>query len=129
MGMPFVEMTEEEKRKDQDMVDRFFEHFLAVVAEGRRVPIETAREWATGEVFWGPEALERGMVDELDDLDRATALAAELAKVPEHIVRIRPRRTPIVQRLMGQASRALARSVVAEIERAMASRIEYRWRG
>jgi protease-4 len=129
MGSPFVAMTEEEQAKDQEMVDRFFQHFLDVVAEGRKVSHETARSWATGEVFWGEEALGRGLVDELGDLDRATELAAQLAHIPVRVTKVRPRRMPIVQRLTGQFSQALARAVAAEVERALTARIEYRWRG
>lgn len=129
MGSPFVEMTEAERAKEQEMVERFFRHFLQVVAEGRKVPEETVRSWATGEVFWGQEALEKGLVDELGDLDRATALAARLARIPERVVRVRPRRLPIVQRLTGQFAHSLARAVAAEVERALTARIEYRWPG
>jgi protease IV len=128
MGLPFVRPSEEELAKDRAMVERFFTHFLRVVAEGRRVPEETVRGWATGEVFWGEEALERGLVDELGDLDRATELAARLARIPEKVVRVRVRRSPL-QRLMGQAAQSLARAVAVEVERALSTRIEYRWRG
>jgi protease-4 len=129
MGLPFVDITEEERQKDERMVQQFFAHFLTVVAEGRRVPVERVREWATGEVFWGSEALEKGLVDELGDLDRATALAAELARIPERVTRVRPRRNPVLARLTGQFAEALVRSAAAEIERQLTTRIEYRWRG
>lgn len=128
-GLPFVAPTEQEQRKDQQLIDQFFQHFIQVVAQGRKVQEETVRGWATGEVFWGPEALERGMIDEIGDLDRATALAAQLARVPERIARVRPRRAPLLQRLTGQMTDALAHSVVREVERALTSRVEYRWRG
>ena len=129
MGLPFIEPTEEELRKDAELVERFFQRFLNVVAEGRKVPLETVREWATGEVFWGDEALERGMIDELGDLDRATELAARMARIPEKVARVRPRRNPLLQRLVGQFSRTLARAVAMEIEQALSTRIEYRWPG
>lgn len=129
MGLPFVDMTEEERRKDQELVDRFFRRFLAVVAEGRHVPIETVEGWATGEVFWAPEAVERGLADEIGDLERATALAAEMAGIEENVSRVRPRRGPLLQRLVGQLTQTLARAVAAEVERSLAARIEYRWGG
>jgi protease IV len=130
MGSPFIAMTEEERAKDQAMIDRFFQRFLGVVAEGRKQPVEKVREWATGEVFWGDEALERGMIDELGDLERATQLAARLARIPaDRTSTVRPRRLPIFQRLTGQFSESLARAVSAEVERALTARIEYRWTG
>ncbi len=129
MGLPFTDMTEEEQRKDQELVDRFFGRFLSVVAEGRHVPEETVRGWATGEVFWAQEALERGLVDEIGDLERATALAAEMAGIEEKVARVRPHRNPLLQRLVSQFSRTLAHAVAAEVERSLTARIEYRWRG
>lgn len=129
MGLPFVAPSEEEQRKDQELVDQFFGHFLRVVAEGRHVPEERVREWATGEVFWGQEALTRGLVDELGDLDRATELAAQLAGIEEKVTTVRPRRHPLLQRIVNPATEAIARAVAVEIERALAARVEYRWRG
>ncbi len=121
MGLPFRGMTPEEERKNQEMADRFFEHFVAVVAEGRKVPLETARAWATGEVWWASEALERGLVDELGDLERATAYAAERAGIDEHVEPVRPPR-PIAQRLMSQVAYAWTRAAGSEIERLLSSR-------
>lgn len=129
MGLPFVDITEEERAKDERMVQQFFDHFVRVVAEGRRVPEATVREWATGEVFWGQEALDKGLVDELGDLERATSLAAEMARIPEKVQRVRPRRAPLVQRLVGQGAGAAAAAVFAQIERASITRYEYRWPG
>src|SRR5205814_1352287 len=115
MGLPFVEVTDEERVKDARMVQQFFDHFVRVVAEGRRVPEATVREWATGEVFWGEEALEKGLVDELGDLERAITLAAAMARIPERVQRVRPRRAPLVQRLVGQGAEAAVRAVLTAI--------------
>jgi protease-4 len=121
MGLPFRGMTEAEERKNQEMADRFFEHFVAVVAEGRRVSDEKARGWATGEVWWATEAFELGLVDELGDLERATAYAAERAGIDEHIETVRPAR-PLAQRLMSQVAFAWTRAAGSEIERLLSSR-------
>jgi protease IV len=124
MGLPFRGMTPEEERKNQDMADRFFEHFVGVVSEGRRVSLDTARGWATGEVWWATQALDLGLVDELGDLERATAYAAELAGISEHVEDVRPGR-PIAQRLMSQFAFAWTRAAGMEIERLLSSRA--RW--
>ena len=121
MGLPFRGMTEEEERKNQEMADRFFEHFVSVVAEGRRVPAETARGWATGEVWWATDALDLGLVDELGDLERATAYAAERAGIDEHVESVRPAR-PLAQRLMSQVAFAWTRAAGNEIERLLSTR-------
>lgn len=125
-GLPFTEPTEAERAKDQRLVDQFFDLFIRVVAEGRRVPAATVREWATGEVFWGEEAQQLGLVDELGDLERATALAAEQAKIPEKVTRVRPRRNPLLVRLTGQATRAAVHALATELRRAEPERVQFR---
>lgn len=122
MGLPFREMTPEESRKNQEMADRFFDHFISVVAEGRHVPPEKAREWATGEVWWATEAKQLGMVDELGDLERATAYAAELAGIEEHNESVRPRQ-PLGQRLLSRVAYTMARAASAEVERMVQTRV------
>lgn len=126
MGLPFREETPEERAKTEALVNQFFEHFLDVVAEGRKVPREVVRGWATGEVFWAPQALERGLVDELGDLEQALALAAKLGGVPErNAVTVRPRQ-PLVQRLLQRSAATAANAVLAQIEQLLSARIEYR---
>jgi protease-4 len=122
MGLPFRGMTPEEGRKNQEMADRFFDHFVAVVAEGRHVSDELARSWATGEVWWATEAKERGMVDELGDLERAIAYAAERAGISDHSENVRPPR-PIGQRLISQVAYSWTRAAGAEVERLLSARM------
>ncbi|HEY7294496.1 MAG TPA: signal peptide peptidase SppA [Dehalococcoidia bacterium] len=126
MGLPFREESEQEKAKNEALVGTFFEHFLDVVAAGRRVSKETARGWATGEVFWAPQARERGMVDELGDLEHAVAVAAKLGEVPrKNVVTVRPK-LPFPQRLLQRVASASLSAAHAEAERLFTPRIEYR---
>ncbi len=125
-GLPFREESELERQNNRAMIDAFFEHFIAIVAEGRHVTPERAREWATGEVFWGNQALEKGLVDELGELDRAIAVAARLGKVPEKsAVTVRPR-VPFPQRLLRGFAGSAAAAIHTEIDRLLAPRIDYR---
>lgn len=123
MGLPFRLMTPEEERKNQEMADRFFDHFVSVVAEGRHVSPDVARAWATGEIWWAPEALSLGLIDELGDLERATAYAAERAGIAEHVELVRPAR-PVMQRLMSQAAYTWTRAAGNEIERLLSVRLQ-----
>lgn len=92
MGSMFREPTEEERRKQQELVDDLHDQFLQAVAQGRSLPKERVRELATGEVYTARRAKELGLVDELGDLERALDLAAELGNVPRKPVWLRPRR-------------------------------------
>jgi len=126
MGLPFREESEQERQKFEAMIGSFFEHFLDVVAEGRRVPKETVRGWATGEIFWAPQALDKGLVDELGDLEQAITVAAALGNVPEkNTVTVRPK-APIMQRLLQRSAAAAGTAIRTEIDRLLTPRIEYR---
>jgi protease-4 len=116
MGLPFREVTPEEEQKNQEMADRFFNHFVTVVAEGRKTTVETARAWATGEVWWAMEAQEMGIVDELGDLERAIAYAASRAGIEERTRTVRPSR-PFAQRLISRAAFTMAHAAALEVER------------
>ena len=78
------------KRKDeaqmarlQELVDRVYERFVALVADGRKMAPERVEEIAQGRVWSGARALELGLVDELGGLTRAIALARERAGLDE----------------------------------------------
>jgi protease IV len=125
-GLPFREESDLERDNNGALISAFFERFIGVVAEGRKVSRERAREWATGEVFWGSQALEQGLVDEVGDLERAIALAARLGNAPEKsAVTVRPS-VPLMQRLMRGLATSAVGAIRNEAERLFASRIEYR---
>jgi len=124
MGSMFRPPTEEEKAKEQQLVDDLFESFVAAVSEGRHISLEAARAVATGEVFTGRRALERGLVDELGDLPRAIDLAAELGNVPAKPVWVRPRRG-LKDLLSSVSSQALVDSIVTRLEARLQTRMFY----
>jgi len=80
------ELTPEEEKIIQEMVDEYYEQFIDVVAEGRGLSKEEVRNLATGQLYTGTKAKELGLVDELGDLDTAIDLAAELAGIESPIV-------------------------------------------
>jgi len=61
----------------QSLVDRIYDRFLDLVAEGRSLPRDRVHEIAQGRVWSGTRGKELGLVDELGDLDRAIAIARE----------------------------------------------------
>lgn len=121
----FREPTPEEREKEQALLDEFYERFISIVAESRKLPLEKARGIATGEVFSAGKAREMGLVDELGDLDTAIDIAMELGEVPRRISYVRPRRG-LRERLLSQVMVALVEEVSTAIERGMRGRIDYR---
>ena len=53
MGAPWRDETDEERAKEQAVVDAFYDAFVSRVAKGRHVPEATARDLATGEIWLG----------------------------------------------------------------------------
>lgn len=82
----FRELTPEEEKIVQEMVDEYYEQFIDVVAEGRGLSEEEVRNLATGQIYTGTEAKELRLVDELGDLDTAINSALELAGIETAIV-------------------------------------------
>ena len=80
-GSPFREMTEEEEAIWQAIIDEAYGQFVAIVAEGRGLSEEKAREIADGRVYTGKQAMELGLVDELGNLPEAIDRAAELGGI------------------------------------------------
>jgi protease-4 len=78
------------------VVQRFildnYEQFKQGVAEGRKLDIQKVEEIARGRVWTGAQAKEHGLVDEFGGMDRALALARELAGIGPgedvHILRL-----------------------------------------
>ncbi len=122
MGMPWRDETDEERAKEQAIVDAFYAAFVARVAKGRHLPEERVRELATGEVWLGEQAVQLGLVDAIGDLERAVELASDAAGVPPRSAPVRLRQ-PLLGRLAGRFGVSLAAAVADEIEARLESRL------
>ncbi len=74
--------TAEELARFDAMLGYVYDAFLERVMEGRHMTREQAEAVAQGRVYTGRQAKDVGLVDELGGLDRAVAVARELAKLP-----------------------------------------------
>lgn len=115
-GAFYREPTEEEERKEQQLISEYYDAFLDIIVEGRSLDRETVRGFATGEVFTARRAKELGLVDELGDLDAAIDLAAKMAKTRRRVAHVRPHR-PLTQRLFGTAAGLAVEEVGLRLER------------
>ncbi len=75
------ELTEEEREKMQKMTNEYYEQFIKVVVDGRKLPEDKVRELATGELYTGTQAKKLGLVDEIGGLQVAIDIAAKLAGI------------------------------------------------
>ena len=67
--MLFDELEENEKAILQAKINRIHDFFIEEIAKNRNLSKKMVRELATGEFFLGIELLEKGLIDELGDLD------------------------------------------------------------
>jgi len=96
MGSPLHELSEEEQAILQQIIDRFYEQFLAVVENGRpNIEPEKLRQLADGRVFTAAQAHEEGLIDRIGYADDAIAWAKEMAdiKKAKTVIYHRPLRT------------------------------------
>ncbi|NSL51302.1 signal peptide peptidase SppA [Calidifontibacillus erzurumensis] len=68
---PTREMTEEERKILQEMVNHSYEEFVNVIATGRKMPVEKVRKIADGRIYDGRQAKDLGLIDEFGYLEDA----------------------------------------------------------
>lgn len=74
-------LTPLEKNIWQRKTDEIYESFTAKAADGRNMAVEDLRKIASGRVWTGVQAKERGLVDVLGNFETAVSIAAEAANV------------------------------------------------
>lgn len=66
MGASGAEMTEEQHKILQSLVDEAYEQFAGVVAEGRKMDINKVKPIADGRIYSAKQALDLGLIDNVD---------------------------------------------------------------
>jgi protease-4 len=84
MGSPFRSMNEEERAIFQDVIDRLYARFLAVVEQGRpELNTTQIRQLADGRIYTADIAKAEGLIDEIGYLDDAIERAKKNAKLTD----------------------------------------------
>ena len=83
-NLVFGKENEEEIKYMQSYVDRGYDTFLSIVAEGRGMTKEQVHEIAQGRVWVATDALPIKLVDKIGSLEDAVKKAAELAECSEY---------------------------------------------
>ncbi len=91
MGSPLVQQSEEQWERElallNDIVQQMHEHFVSIVAEGRRMDAKAVRRLADGRIFTGETALDEGLVDSIGYREDAVARAKDMAGLDKaHVV-------------------------------------------
>ncbi|MFT4741057.1 MAG: protease-4 [Marivirga sp.] len=95
-------LNEGEQKIIQSSVNQIYEDFTSKAAQGRNMSVEDLLEVASGRVWSGIEAKEKGLVDVLGNFDTAVELAANAAGLEDgdYMKVYYPEQLPFIQQLM-----------------------------
>lgn len=129
IGSMTREMSAEERKLLQAMIDDSYEQFVAAVAQGRKMDAEKVKPLADGRIYTGRQAKEAGLVDSFGDLQDAVdaaGVAAGLGKNPRVLSD-----ADSLENLFSLFSAKLSLTGAAAVAEALdvAPRLEYRWYG
>ncbi|MCU0356352.1 MAG: signal peptide peptidase SppA [Cyclobacteriaceae bacterium] len=97
-------LSDAERRVWQRRTEDIYETFTSKAAAGRDMPVEDLKKVASGRVWSGIQAKERGLVDILGGYNDAIRIAADAAVLEDYSVKLYPRRKPFIEQLLGQLS-------------------------
>lgn len=129
IGSPTRDMTPEERKLLQSLIDDSYDQFVTAVADGRKMPVDAVKALADGRIYTGRQAQEAKLVDKLGDLQDALDLAGETAKIGKNPRVIRD--VDPFEQFMSMIDSKLSFFGGAAVENAlnMSPKLEYRWYG
>lgn len=97
-------LTDVEKAIWQKKTNEIYNSFTMKAAEGRNMPVEELRKVASGRVWTGAQAKERGLVDVLGNFEDAVKIAAEKAGVKnDYRIRYYPKQKSFIEQWLSEA--------------------------
>lgn len=97
------DLTDYERSIIQKGVNKGYDTFISKVASGRNMSLDEVKEVASGRVWSGEQAKERGLVDVLGSFDDAIMIAAEKAGIADDFrISVYPRQQPFMQEILGK---------------------------
>jgi protease-4 len=81
IGSPFREMTPEEKRIMQEVLDNVHQQFIQAVADGRKLDRSKVVQIADGRIFTGEQAKNLGLVDQMGNLQDTIDITAKMVGI------------------------------------------------
>jgi protease-4 len=92
IGSPFREMTPDEKKILQEVIDNVHQQFIKAVAEGRKLDRSKVTEIADGRILTGEQAKQLGLVDQIGNLQDAIDTTAKMVGIEGKPTILYPRR-------------------------------------
>lgn len=82
MGSSASPLTDEQRRIYQSLVDESYERFVTIVALARKMDARDVLPLADGRVYTAKQAMENGLIDNVESYEKALARMEELTGVP-----------------------------------------------
>ena len=126
IGSPYREMTPQEKKLLQDVIDDVHSQFIEAVAEGRQLPEPDVRAIADGRIFTGRQALGLKLVDQLGDLTDSIDVAGSLSgiKGKPKVVEKR-KKVPFFEYLKEESASWIAEVLAKGMSRSSSVQLQY----
>ncbi|MDH4070106.1 MAG: signal peptide peptidase SppA [Ignavibacteria bacterium] len=126
-GTPVRDMTSEDERYFQSLMDEVHRQFAGVVELERSLEMKTVKLLADGRVFTGEEALRHGLVDTIGTFEDAVLIAAELGGIEGEPAQVKERKRRVWwEGLFGEAMQSVVDLKTEMLERPVLS---YRFLG
>jgi signal peptide peptidase SppA, 36K type len=118
IGSPLRNMTIEERKIIQELVDDIYNQFIDVIVRDRNIPRKQVVAIADGRVFTGRQAKEYGLVDYLGDMRAAAKIACQLAGKDGKYDLVHPRKKhgSVLDYVFESAANQLSRSLREKTE-------------
>jgi len=112
VGSPFREMTPEETRMMQEVIDNIHQQFIQAVIMGRKMDQAKVMEIADGRILSGEQAKQIGLVDQLGNLQDAIDITAKMVGIEGKPNILYPkRRLSFLEMIMREATSAVLDSL------------------
>ena len=95
IGSPVREMTPEERRLLEEVINNVYQQFVEVVVKGRRLSREQVEKIADGRIFTGEQAKALGLIDELGSFEDAIDLTKRMVGLSGEVKLIYPEKKRI----------------------------------
>jgi len=114
IGSPFREMTSEEKRIIQSVIDNVHQQFIQAVAEGRKMDRSKVTQIADGRILTGEQAKQFGLVDQIGSLQDAIDVVAKMVGIEGKPNIVYPKRKFSIWELLVRETASLILEILNE---------------
>lgn len=84
LQVPARNLTGEERERVKDVFLTMYDGFVGKVAAGRKMPVDSIRAIAEGQVFSGTDGLANGLVDKIGGMQTAIEMARKMAGLDDN---------------------------------------------